>query len=167
MAKPNDHYDPDLTNAELKRLIDKTMTRFENWRVEVETQPNPHMVHTLRNIVSVIDSVTSVYERKVHSSYKLILKEMAQLVSETAELNLSIARALERDDFLDQDEEKKITERLFSLVNAAMNLIRVVQEGFGQGREAMSLPIRLSIEDQSQVAEAVAGPRPAKRRGKA
>jgi hypothetical protein len=120
-----------FTNAELRRMLQQTMTRFENWRIEVERNPNPQMVHTLKNIISIIDTVTTVTQAKQECSYKQLSLKMAALLNETAHLNMTIARALEHDDVVDAADQEAITKALFSLVNSAFVLIRTVQEGFG------------------------------------
>lgn len=123
--------EPELSNAELKRMIEKTMIRFENWRIEVERKPNPMMVHSLKNIMSIVESLTSMADKKVEYSYKALVEHMAELMSQTAGLNMAIVHALKEDDSLDYDELKKISARLFKLINAAAELARLVQRDFG------------------------------------
>ena len=50
----------DLTNVELKRLLDRALVRFGNWKVQIESNPNPKMVHSLKSIVSIIETITSI-----------------------------------------------------------------------------------------------------------
>ena len=121
---------PEVSNAELKHMLDQTMIRFENWRIEVERKPNPMMVHSLKNIMSIIDTVTSMAERRVEYSYKALVQRMAQLMSETAALNMAIVNSLKDDDAIDEAELKLISSRLFKLINAAAELARIVQEHF-------------------------------------
>lgn len=123
------------TNAELKKLIERTLTRFQNWRVEVEQNPNPRMVHQLKSIVSVIDSLTQIAEGRMHYSYKQLAQNMALLVNEVAQLNMRITGALARDDYLDEEEERLLRENLVSLVQSAVALLGMVQERFGSGRK--------------------------------
>jgi hypothetical protein len=135
-----------FTAAELKRMLEQTMTRFENWRVEVERNPNPMMVHTLKNIISIIDTVSTVTEAKMEYSYKKVSLKMAALVHQTAQLNMTIAKALENDDFIDSEDQKHITKALVDLVNSAFVLIRTVQEGFGS-TELIDMDIRKAIAE--------------------
>ena len=123
------------SNAELKKLLEKTLTRFQNWRVEMETNPNPRMVHQLKNLVSIIDSLSEITEGRMQYSYKQLAHRMALLVNEVAQLNLRITTALSKDDFLDDDEERAVTAALVSLVQTAVALIGMVQERFGSGRK--------------------------------
>jgi hypothetical protein len=91
------------SNAELKRLIEKTLVRIQNWRVEMEANPNPRMVHQLKNLVSIIDSLSEITENRMQYSYKQLAHRMALLVNETAQLNLRITSALSKDDYLDEE----------------------------------------------------------------
>jgi hypothetical protein len=122
---------PEVSNADLKRMLDSTMTRFENWRIEVERKPNPMMIHSLKNIMSIIETVTSMTERRMEYSYKALVQRMAELTSETAALNMAIVAALKDDDSIDEAELKIVSGRLFKLINAAAELARLVQEHFG------------------------------------
>lgn len=123
------------SNAELKKLIERTLTRFQNWRVEMERNPNPHMVHQLKNLVSIIDSLSEITEGRMQYSYKQLAHRMALLVNEVAQLNLKISSALAKDDFLDEQEEREVTAALVALVQSAVALIGMVQERFGSGRK--------------------------------
>ncbi|MFA6507597.1 MAG: hypothetical protein WCT14_15960 [Treponemataceae bacterium] len=123
------------SNAELKKLLERTLTRFQNWRVEMERNPNPHMVHQLKNLVSIIDSLSEITEGRMQYSYKQLAHRMALLVNEVAQLNLKISSALTDDDFLDAEEERAVTASLMSLVQSAVALIGMVQERFGSGRK--------------------------------
>jgi hypothetical protein len=123
------------SNAELKRLIEKTLVRIQNWRVEMEANPNPRMVHQLKNLVSIIDSLSEITENRMQYSYKQLAHRMALLVNETAQLNLRITSALSKDDYLDEEEERAVTAALVSLVQSAVALIGMVQEQFGSGRK--------------------------------
>ncbi|MDX9897571.1 MAG: hypothetical protein RBT62_01510 [Spirochaetia bacterium] len=131
---------PEVSNAELKYMLDQTMIRFENWRIEVERKPNPMMVHSLKNIMSIIDTVTSMTERRVEYSYKALVQRMAQLMSETAALNMAIVNSLKDDDSIDEDELELISSRLFKLINAAAELARIVQEHFAPPELAATVP---------------------------
>ncbi|MBN2875141.1 MAG: hypothetical protein JXM71_08595 [Spirochaetales bacterium] len=119
-----------MSNADLKRMLDQTVTRFENWRIEVERKPNPMMIHSLKNIISIIDSVASMADRRMEYSYKELVQRMAELVNETAALNMAIVASL-KDDSVDERELKTISGRLFKLINAAAELARLVQDHFG------------------------------------
>jgi hypothetical protein len=121
---------PEMSNADLKRLLDQAMTRFENWRVDVERKPNPMMIHSLKNIMSIIETITSMSDRRVEYSYKALVSRMAELMNETAALNMAIVTSL-KDDSIDKKEMAIISKRLFSLVNAAAELARLVQDNFG------------------------------------
>jgi len=128
---------PEMNNADLKRMLEQTMTRFENWRVEVERKPNPMMVHSLKNIMSIIESVTSMADRRVEYSYKTLVTRMAELVNETAALNMAIVASL-KDDAIDERELKLISNRLLALIHAAAELARIVQDHFGTPELAAS-----------------------------
>jgi hypothetical protein len=123
------------SNAELKKLLEKALTRFQNWRVEVERDPNPRLVHQLKNLVSIIDSLSSITEDRMEYSYKQLAQRMALLVNEVAQLNMRITTSLARDDYLDEAEERLITQGLVSLMQTAVALIGMVQERFGSGRK--------------------------------
>ncbi len=141
--------EPELSNIELKRMIEKTMIRFENWRIEVERKPNPMMVHSLKNIMSIVESLTTMADKKVEYSYKALMEHMAELMSQTAGLNMAIVHALKEDDSLDYDELKKISARLFKLINAAAELARLVQRDFG------SQELQTAIEEEGFLPEPV------------
>ncbi len=134
---------PEMSNADLRHMLDQTVTRFENWRIEVERKPNPMMVHSLKNIMSIIETVTSMADRRMEYSYKELVKRMAQLVNETAALNMAIVASL-KDDAVDEAELKTISTRLFKLINAAAELARLVQDHFGS-------PELIAPEDKSLV----------------
>lgn len=122
---------PEMTNADLKRMLEQTMTRFENWRIEVERKPNPMMVHSLKNIMSIIESVTSMADRRMEYSYKALVQRMAELVNETAALNMAIVASLKDDDTLDEADLRVVSDRLLKLIHAAAELARIVQDHFG------------------------------------
>ena len=118
------------TNAELKRLVEMTMTRLENWKVEVESNPNPRMVHILKNIIAQIEALTEITEAKVSYSYKALSRQMSILVDEVAKLNIAITDSLLEDDLIDEAEEERINESLKQVFQAAVQLIRIVQQAF-------------------------------------
>jgi hypothetical protein len=126
------------TNAEIKRLVEMTMTRLENWKVEVESNPNPRMVHVLKNIIAQIEALTELTEAKISYSYKALSRQMSILVDEVAKLNISITDSLLEDDLIDESEEERINESLKQVFQAAVQLIRIVQQAFmlrhSQGR---------------------------------
>lgn len=149
---------PEVSNADLKRMLDQTMVRFENWRIEVERKPNPMMIHSLKNIMSIIETVTSMADRRVEYSYKALVQRMAELMNETAALNMAIVHSLKDDDAIDEDELKTVSTRLFKLINAAAELARLVQEHFGTPElQAARAEERLLPEPGEPVAKA--GPR--------
>ena len=130
-----------FSNTELKKLLEKTLTTFQNWKLQVEKNPNPRMVHSLKNIVSIIDSISNITQRKIHFSYKALCNQMAKMLKEVASLNLVITNSLEDDDYIDEIEEKRILKRLMKVMQSATDLIQIVQEGFGMRRQAV-LPIQ-------------------------
>jgi len=124
------------TNVELKRLLDMTLTRLENWKLEVEQNPNPRMVHVLKNIVAQIETLTHITDAKVTYSYKSLSRQMSVLVDEVGRLNMSITDALMEDDVIDEAEEERINENLRTMFQAAVQLIRIVQQAFMVRRRA-------------------------------
>jgi hypothetical protein len=118
------------SNVELKRLLDMTVTRLENWKVEVESNPNPRMVHVLKNIIAQIETLTELSEAKVSYSYKALSRQMSILVDEVAKLNIAITDSLLEDDMIDDAEEELINESLKQVFQAAVHLIRIVQQAF-------------------------------------
>ena len=118
------------TNVELKRLLDMTVTRLENWKLEVEANPNPRMVHVLKNIIAQIETLTELTEAKISYSYKALSRQMSVLVDEVAKLNIAITDSLLDDDIIDETEEERINESLKQVFQAAVNLIRIVQQAF-------------------------------------
>jgi hypothetical protein len=124
------------SNVELRRLLELTLTRLENWKLEVERNPNPRMVHVLKNIVAQIESLTHITDAKVSYSYKSLSRQMSLLVDEVARLNLSITDALLEDDFVDTEEEERINQHLRTMFQAAVQLIRIVQQAFMYRQEA-------------------------------
>ena len=128
------------TNAELKRLLDMTVTRLENWKVEVESNPNPRMVHVLKNIIAQIETLTELSETKISYSYKALSRQMSILVDEVAKLNIAITDSLLEDDLIDDAEEELINESLKQVFQAAVHLIRIVQQAFMLQRSKTQLP---------------------------
>jgi len=118
------------TNAELKRLVEMTVTRLENWKVEVERNPNPRLVHVLKNIIAQIETLTELSEAKVSYSYKALSRQMSILVDEVAKLNIAITDSLLEDDLIDEAEEERINESLRQVFQSAVRLIRIVQQAF-------------------------------------
>jgi len=141
---------PEMSNADLKHMLDQTMTRFENWRIEVERKPNPMMIHSLKNIMSIIQTVTSMSDRRMEYSYKELVQRMAELMSETAALNMTIVNALRDDDSIDEDELQAISGGLFKLINAAAELARLVQEQFSAPELAAAQSRTLLPEQDNQ-----------------
>ena len=89
------------SNAEVKKLIDKILVRFENWKIEAEKNPNPRLIHSLKNIISLIDSVTSIVTTKIKYSYKGLSRQMSLLINSVAKLNIVISDSLMEDDYID------------------------------------------------------------------
>ena len=118
------------TNAELKRLLEMTVTRLQNWQVEVEHNPNPRMVHVMKNIIAQIEALTDLTEAKISYSYKALSRQMSILVDEVAKLNIAITDSLLEDDLIDEKEEERINESLKQVFQAAVQLIRIVQQAF-------------------------------------
>jgi len=118
------------SNAEVKRLVEMTVTRLENWKVEMQSNPNPRLVHVLKNIISQIEALTELTEAKISYSYKALSRQMSILVDEVAKLNIAITDSLLEDDLIDEAEEERINESLKQVFQAAVQLIRIVQQAF-------------------------------------
>ena len=118
------------SNAEVKRLVEMTVTRLENWKVEMQSNPNPRLVHVLKNIISQIEALTELTEAKISYSYKALSRQMSILVDEIAKLNIAITDSLLEDDLIDEAEEERINESLKQVFQAAVQLIRIVQQAF-------------------------------------
>ena len=118
------------SNADLQELLGKAMTRLENWRLELEMNPNPRMVHVLRNILGHMESIARVADTKTVFSYKHLSRQMSLLIGAVAHLNLAITESLDADDAIDAREEQRINASLKRVVEAAVELIRIVQNGF-------------------------------------
>jgi hypothetical protein len=118
------------SNAELKQLIEATKIRLENWTLEVERDPNPRLVHTLKNILGHINEFTRLTDAKVEYSYKGLSRQMSILLREVATLNTAIMESLMDDDLVTAAEEERINETLRRVVQAAVELIRIVQQAF-------------------------------------
>ena len=121
----------DLTNVELKRLLDRALVRFGNWKVQIESNPNPKMVHSLKSIVSIIETITSISERNMGYSYKDLSLQMSSLIEGVAQLNLLITGSLMEDDAIDEVEEKLINNQMMTVIQRTVELIRLVQQSFG------------------------------------
>jgi hypothetical protein len=129
------------SNADLQDLLAKAMTRLQNWRLELETNPNPRMVHSLRNILGHMESISRVVDTKAAFSYKHLSRQMSLLIGAVAELNLAITESLDGDDVIDAGEEERINSSLKRVVESAVELIRIVQTGFVLSRRTRpSLP---------------------------
>jgi hypothetical protein len=129
-----------LTNAELKRLLEQTQTRLENWKLEIERNPNPRLVHVLKNIVGHIESLTRITETKIRYSYKTLSRQMSVLINEVAALNMAITDSLMDDDLVDEAEEQRINASLKRVVQAALDLIWIVQQAFALNPSLRRLP---------------------------
>ncbi|MEW5814502.1 MAG: hypothetical protein AB1798_03770 [Spirochaetota bacterium] len=139
---PENLDDINLSKAELKRLLDRAVTRFENWKIQMETNPNPRMVHSLKNIIAIIDNLSKFSEKKVEYSYKRLSQHMSLLMNEVASLNMAISSSL-KDDLIDEREEEKIINSLMKVIQSALDLIRIVQEGFGIRKKQVKVDINL------------------------
>jgi uncharacterized protein YPO0396 len=128
------------SNAELRRLVEMTVTRLENWKVEVESNPNPRMVHVLKNIIAQIEALTDLTEAKISYSYKALSRQMSILVDEVAKLNIAITDSLLEDDLIDEAEEQRINDSLKQVFQAAVHLIRIVQQAFMLRHPQSTLP---------------------------
>jgi len=123
---------PDLpSNADLKLLIERILDRFENWKLKAETNPSPRLVHSLKNIVTLVDSITRFTEAKINFSYKNLAGQMSVFIEAVARLNRTITDSLMGDDVLDEKEEVRVNEVLMEMVKAAVDLIVIVQQSFG------------------------------------
>lgn len=131
---------PELSNAELGHLIEQALVRFRNWRLEAELNPNPRMVHSLANILSLVDALADSTQRKMQYSYKELLSGMARLVDDTARLNNTVVRALD-DDSVSRAELQAISDKLVALVNSAMRLVRLTQASFADGEARAELKL--------------------------
>ena len=130
------------TNAELRDLIQTTKTRLENWTVEVERNPNPRMVHVLKNVLSHINTFTRITDARMVYSYKSLSHQMAILLQEVASLNTVIMESLLDDDLISAAEEARINDSLMRVVQAAVELIRIVQQAFiGRRRQIEQAPL--------------------------
>jgi hypothetical protein len=118
------------SNVELRRLLERTVVRLENWKLEVERNPNPRMVHVLKNIIPHIETLTHFTESKITYSYKTLSRQMSILVDEVAKLNIAITDSLMEDDMIDESEEERINESLKMVFQSALELIRIVQQAF-------------------------------------
>jgi hypothetical protein len=123
------------SNADLKLLIEKVMDRIENWKLKAESDPNPRLVHSLKNIVALIDSITRFSEAKINFSYKSLTRQMSIFIEAAAKLNTTVTRAIIEDDILDEAEEIRINGVLMEMVRAAVDLIVIVQQSFGVSKE--------------------------------
>ena len=134
------------SNAELRDLIQSTKTRLEKWTVEVEHNPNPRMVHVLKNILSHINTFTRITDARMVYSYKSLSHQMAILLQEVATLNTIIMESLLDDDVISAGEEERINESLMRAVQAAVELIRIVQQAFiGRHRQIEGASIDLGV----------------------
>ena len=130
----------ELSNTELKEILRRTVVRFENWRLQMETNPNPRMVHSLKSIVSIIETVSSLSEVKMRYSYKDLSRQMALLIDGVAQLNLTITDSLKEDDLLDESEEKKVNGLMMEVIQRTVELIRLTQQAFGSNHRLIDAP---------------------------
>lgn len=153
----------DVSNGEIKKLLERILTRFENWRIEVERNPNPHMVHQLKNLVTIVDNVSSVVEEKKSYSYKQLASQMALMMKDAADLNLAITESLKADDSIDEKESLKIKQLLMSMIENSLGLMQIIQGSFGattgiplSGEENMLLDSG-KVSDGTRVSRVVSG----------
>jgi len=147
--------EPELSNAEIARLLEQALVRFRNWSVEAELNPNPRMVHSLANILSLVEALTEAGKQKMQYSYKELLSGMARLVDDTARLNNTVVSSLD-DDSISREELQAISDKLVALVNSAMRLVRLLQDSFASG-EARAAP-RIAGPSLIEAGEAPAVP---------
>lgn len=121
-----------ISNFKLANMIDKAIIQFENWKTEINTKPNPKMVHQLNNIVTIIDSVVDISKINMNYSYKALSHNIAKLTKQNASLTLTIMESLKEDDFIDDKEQNSINDALKSVIESAVSLIQLVQESFGK-----------------------------------
>ncbi|RPJ05835.1 MAG: hypothetical protein EHM28_11280 [Spirochaetaceae bacterium] len=121
------------SNTELKSMIEGITARFENWRIETEKNPNPRMVHSLKNIMSLFDTVIGMSRSNTSFSYKKLVHEMSRFLESVAKLNSLIVDSLMEDDILDEKEETSVNSALMEMVKTAVDLIMIVQQSFGSG----------------------------------
>lgn len=121
-----------ISNFKLANMIDKAIIQFENWKTEINTNPNPKMVHQLNNIVTIIDSVVDISKINMNYSYKALSHNIAELTKQNASLTLTIMESLREDDFIDDNEQNNINNALKSVIESALSLIQLVQESFGK-----------------------------------
>ncbi len=141
-----------LTNAELKQLLDKALVRFGNWKVQMETDPNPRMIHSLKSMVSIIDTISRLSDKKITYSYKELSEQMSLLVSSVAGLNTLITSSLSEDDRIDDAEEESINTQMMEVIRRTVELIRLVQQAFGVRNKLLGSPQprRLNLEEPTQ-----------------
>ena len=135
------------STAELRGMFDQALIRLENWKLEVERNPNPRMVHVLKNILAHIESLSRLNESRTQYSYKHLSRQMAMLMRQVADLNVAITDALVDDDAVDADEEVRINEGLRAVVGAAVELLRIVQQRFSVSRRIGSAQRSLPDHD--------------------
>ena len=123
-----------FSNTQLKNMIDKALVQFENWKLQVVSNPNPRIVHQLGNIMMVINTVTDITNDNLKYSYKMLSKRMAELTKKVSCLNICIINSLMEDDRIDENEENRINSKLKLVMESAVNLIQVVQSSFGDNR---------------------------------
>jgi hypothetical protein len=145
----------DLSNAELKRLLDRALVRFGNWKVQMETNPNPKIVHNLKSIVSIIDTITSVSERKILYSYKDLSRQMSNLIDEVAKLNVLITDSLLEDDAIDDLETERINSQMMTVIQRTVELIRLVQQAFGTRTKLLESPVSSQPAGEEMAEEGV------------
>ena len=97
----------------------------------MERNPNPHMVHQLKNLVTIVDNVSSVVEEKKSYSYKQLASQMALMMKDAADLNLAITESLKADDSIDEKESLKIKQLLMSMIENSLGLMQIIQGSFG------------------------------------
>ncbi|MBN1647572.1 MAG: hypothetical protein JW874_06030 [Spirochaetales bacterium] len=103
----------------------------------MERNPSPRMVHSLKNIFSVINNLTDINAQKMQYSYKALSQKMAGLLHEVAELNMNIIKGLDDDDLINEEEEERIVNSLLDVVRSASELIKIVQDGFGMKKNIL------------------------------
>jgi hypothetical protein len=138
------------SNAELEKLIEKALVRFENWKTEMERNPNPRTVHTLKNVMAIIESVANIADGKMKYSYKRLNQQMAVLLTEVAQLNMAITNSLQEDDYVDERELQRISSSLVTVVQSAVELIKTVQTRFGSSHRQISFDLQQSLVPEDE-----------------
>jgi hypothetical protein len=147
-SAPPEGRDGAPSNAELEKLIEKALVRFENWKTQMERNPNPRTVHTLKNVMAIIESVANIADSRMKYSYKRLNQQMAVLLTEVAQLNMTITNSLQEDDYVDERELQRISSSLVTVVQSAVELIKTVQTRFGSSHRQIAFDLQQSLASE-------------------